>query len=565
MFLKRWQILAVRQGSARAKLSGRRACSLQPEGRQRAKLRAWRGRWQAVGGRCPFQAASGPGGSPCGAPCPKCPSSPESQIPSRPVPTGSACALGHREQGCRHPEGASRSASRHGVAPLVAVCLGRMPSPLRLHLPFETAVQSLLTPSDPLLVPSSRVRPVAHEEPMDESTSRSNLRVRRHAPFEDGYRALLVERHAVRRAETDPEPLFDAHRKRSCWITCCCVNAGLLKKCFPEHAAGPARRARSCVDVPNSVDVLANALFHRHVALPAFERKTMLFVTGNPGVEKTTAIHSGGLMAGDCGVVHEGQLSHFDQAQERIGLCLWRGGEAPVDALHHVPETALLHASCASAPLAELPASWPCPPSKESSSPRRTGGSANALAGRPRSAPLLCGYESWFQPAAWQPSRFWRAGEGHRTSASGVKQSLSACAERDASANRPGGKPEACGLLHSSKFQLFLQGLREGGLRLKNSSEAQSENARSLWQHELQLCSQPCGRRTLNVWPARSGRAFSGKPSASPGLGSCRGGAGLRAGRRFPLFSSLPDGLRPGVAASAPSVPAALFPKTPWL
>ena len=398
---------------------------------------------------------------------------------------------------------------------------------------------------------------------MDESTSRSNLRVRRHAPFEDGYRAL-VERHAVRLAETDPEPMFDAHRKRSCWITCCCVNVGLLKKCFPEHAAGPARRARSCVDVRNSVDVLANALFHRHVALPAFERKTMLFVTGNPGVEKTTAIHSGGLMAGDCGVVHEGQLSNADQAQERTGFCLRRGGESASATLHRVPESAILQDSCASAALAELPASRPCPTSKESL-PRRGGAFASALAGIPRSASLLCGYESWFQPAAWQPSRFWMAGEGHRTSASGVKQSLSACAEREASADPPGVKPEECGLRHSSKFQLFLQGLREGGLRLKNSSEAQSENARSLWQHELQLCSQPCGRRTLNVWPARSGRAFSGKPSASPGLGSCRGGAGLRAGRRFPLFSSLPDGLWPGVVASAPSVPAALFPKTPWL
>lgn len=167
------------------------------------------------------------------------------------------------------------------------------------------------------------------------------MKVNRHAPFDDPQRTE-VEARVIHRVETDPEPLFELYRRLPASLEGRYVNSDLFKEIFPEYSASPAHRTLFNVPVHNAAAVLANEFFHRQVAAKdPLGRRDVLFVTGIPGVGKSTSIQRNKVNLSDYKVMYEGQLANFEQAKEKIDWCLQHGCEVTVYAFHQSPERAL--------------------------------------------------------------------------------------------------------------------------------------------------------------------------------------------------------------------------------
>ncbi len=169
----------------------------------------------------------------------------------------------------------------------------------------------------------------------------AKLKVNRHKPFEDPERAE-VEAKVINMVENDSERLLKKYCELPASMNGRYINSDLFKEIFDEYNSSPAHRTVFNVPVHNSAAVLANELFKRKVAEKIYNGiNSVLFITGIPGAGKSTSIKTNKIDLEDYKVIYEGQLSTYEQAKEKIQLCVDMGCDVTVYSFHQKPEVAL--------------------------------------------------------------------------------------------------------------------------------------------------------------------------------------------------------------------------------
>lgn len=152
---------------------------------------------------------------------------------------------------------------------------------------------------------------------------------------------VLVQKTVSEAVKSDPQTFIETYKRHPEAHGGKYVAADLFKETFAEYSASKDSRNRYNGPVHNSAAVLSAELFKQNLDEHRSSGKQVIFLTGMPGVGKTSSVLVGGEIPAHVAMIFEGQMSNPVTSIDKIQQVINAGLLPTIQVIHAKPEIAL--------------------------------------------------------------------------------------------------------------------------------------------------------------------------------------------------------------------------------